>query len=163
MVAASAVLERRSSESTVLELVDLVHEVLHSTLVQLHPTLGEEGITMGQFWALHTVSSLEAASVSTVARYLGVSPPTVCVSIDQLEASGLVRRERSEKDRRSVELSLTARGRKVEARVWGQIARRMSDGAREVPSADLKAAVRVFRELARGLDPTTAPSPREVA
>lgn len=152
MVAASPLLERPSEAKDVDALIDLVHEVIRATLREVHPTLAKEGITMGQFWAIHTVSSLQAASLGTVARYLGLSPPTVCANIDQLEASGLVRRHRSERDRRAVEISLTPRGRKVEARVWSEIARSMTRAARGLPDADIAASVRVFREVTRRLE-----------
>jgi DNA-binding MarR family transcriptional regulator len=153
MVAIAPVVERPSHSNDAVRLVDLVHEVLRSTVHHLQPVLAREGITMGQFWAIHMVSSLEAASVSDVARHLGVSAPTVCTNIDQLEAGGLVRRQRSERDRRAVELSLTPRGRRVEARVWEEITRVMSRAARGSPPADLAAAVRVFRELEQRLEP----------
>jgi DNA-binding MarR family transcriptional regulator len=156
MVAMAPLVETVPVPPDVVRLVDLVHEVLRSSLHRLHPTLGKEGITMGQFWAIHTVSSLEAASVSTVARYLGVSAPTVCANIDQLEAAGLVRRHRSERDRRAVELSLTPRGRRVQTRVWGEITRVMAEAARGLPEVDLAAAVRVFDELGRRLEPAGA-------
>jgi DNA-binding MarR family transcriptional regulator len=162
MVASAAVLERPAEPSDVVRLVDLVHDVLKASLGRLHPTLGKEGITMGQFWAIHTVSSLESASVSTVARYLGVSAPTVCANIDQLESAGLVRRHRSARDRRSVELSLTPRGRKVESRVWAEISAVMTEAARGLPAPDLAAAVRVFRSLERRLAPDV-PAFREEA
>ncbi|HTP54486.1 MAG TPA: MarR family transcriptional regulator [Thermoplasmata archaeon] len=151
MVAVPAELARPAPPGGVGEMVDLVHEVMRSSLHRLHPTLAQEGVTMGQFWALHLVSSLEAASVSSVARGLGVSPPTACANVDQLEAAGLVTRERSARDRRAVVLSLTPRGRKVEARVWGQIGRLMSNAARELPPADIATTVRVFRAIQRRL------------
>jgi DNA-binding MarR family transcriptional regulator len=161
MISAVPKAEARPEAAEVARLIDLVHDVLQGSLRQLHPTLAKEGITMGQFWAIHTVSSLEAASLSTVARYLGVSSPTACANIDQLEASGLVRRRRSEQDRRSVELSLTPQGRRVETRVWREIGRVMSDAGRGLDAADLAAAVRVFREVARRLEPD-ATNRREV-
>ena len=136
----------------VAELIDLVREVLHGSLRQLHPTLAKEGITMGQFWAIHTVSSLETATLSTVARYLGVTPPSACANIDELEQAGLVRRQRSARDRRAVELSLTPRGRKVEARVWSEIGRVMSHAGQGLDPHDVGAAVRVFREIALQLN-----------
>jgi len=160
MISSAAKLEARSPPNEVPQLIDLVHEVLQGSLRQLHPTLAKEGITMGQFWAIHTVSSLEAASLSTVARYLGVSSPTACANIDQLEAAGLVRRQRSERDRRAVELSLTPRGRKVETRVWGEIGRVMAEAGRGLDADDVAAAVRVFREVARRLE-SGAPIRRE--
>jgi len=152
MISAPPKTEARPVTSDVPQLIDLVHEVLQGSLRQLHPTLAKAGITMGQFWAIHTVSSLETASLSTVARYLGVSSPTVCANVDQLEEAGLVRRQRSERDRRAVELSLTPRGRKVEARVWAEIARVMTEAGRSLDPTDVAAAVRVFREVARKLE-----------
>jgi DNA-binding MarR family transcriptional regulator len=110
-------------------------------------------VCSSDLWALHLVSSLRSASLSTVARHLSVSAPSVCANVDQLEAAGLVTRHRSERDRRAVEVSLTPKGRKVESRVWGRIGRMMTVAAEELPPEDVAAAVRVFRELNRRLDP----------
>jgi len=152
MIAPAPKVEVRPESTEVPQLIDLVHQVLQASLRRLHPTLAKEGITMGQFWAIHTVSSLETASLGTVARYLGVSSPTACANIDQLEAAGLVRRQRSERDRRAVELSLTPRGRKVETRVWREIARVAYEAGRDLDAKDVAAAVRVFREVARRIE-----------
>jgi DNA-binding MarR family transcriptional regulator len=152
MVASAALLRPVAASGAADELATSVHELMRSVLHRMHPTLEAEGISMGQFWALHLVSSLRSASVSTVARHLSVSAPTVCANIDQLEAAGLVTRQRSQRDRRAVDLSLTARGRKVEARVWSRIGRLMGDAARDLPREDVATTVRVFRELNRHLD-----------
>jgi DNA-binding MarR family transcriptional regulator len=154
MVATPALVRRESPSAEADQLVASVHEVMRSVLHQIHPALEAEGISMGQFWALHLVSSLRSASVSTVARHLSVSAPTVCANVDQLEAAGLVVRQRSVRDRRGVDLSLTPKGRKVESRVWTRIGRLMSDAAGDLPPEDVATAVRVFRELNHRLDPT---------
>jgi DNA-binding MarR family transcriptional regulator len=161
MVAMATLASPTTNSPEVLRLVDLVHDVMRASLRQLAPTLADEGITMGQFWALKTVSSLESASLGTVARYLGISPPSACANVDQLEAAGLVRRHRSEKDRRTVQLSLTPKGRRVMARVWEQIAEVMAGAARELPRNDIAAAVRTFQALSTQLSAGTAS--REVA
>ena len=150
----------RPAAGEVAELVERVHEVMKASVHRLGPTLAAEGVTMGQFWALHLVSSSAPASVSAIARHLGVSAPTVCGSLDQLEAGGLLRRERSTRDRRAVELSLTPRGRRVEARLWGRIAREMQAAATGIPAPDVAAAVRVFRALGERLG-AEGPGPRE--
>jgi MarR family transcriptional regulator, organic hydroperoxide resistance regulator len=157
MVPSPALPELEPGSKPILALVDLVHDLFRHTLLRVQPALAEEGVTMGQFWALRTISELEAASLGKVARYLGVSPPTVCANIDMLEAAGLVRRARSEKDRRTVELSLTPRGRRVETRIWREISRLMSDAAVKIPERDLLAAVRVIRAITEGLQPTPVP------
>jgi len=152
MVATAALVHREASHPEAEQLVASVHEVMRSILHRIHPALEAEGISMGQFWALHLVSSLRAASVSTVARHLSVSAPTVCANVDQLEAAGLVTRHRSERDRRAVDLSLTPKGRRVESRVWARIGRVMAGAAEELPPEDVATAVRVFRELNLRLD-----------
>jgi DNA-binding MarR family transcriptional regulator len=153
MSSSASVLVRPAASAGVGEMVNLMRGVMRCSFQALHPTLADEGITKGQFWALHVVSSLEAASLSTVARSLGVSPPTACSDIDQLEAAGLVERHRSKTDRRAVHLALTPRGRKVERRVWGQIGRLMSDAARDLTAADVATTVRVFQEIYDRLSP----------
>jgi len=135
------------------ELAGLVHRVVRASLHRLSPVLGEEGITMGQFWALHFVSSRGGTSVGAVARTLGVSPPTACASLDQLEAAGLLRRTRSERDHRSVELSLTPRGGRAEARVWAEVGRLLADAATGLAASDLTATVRVLRAIERRMEP----------
>lgn len=141
------------------QLVAGVHEAMGSVLHRLHPALEAEGISLGQFWALHLVSGLRSASVSTVARHLFVSAPTVCATVDQLEAAGLLTRRRSERDHRTVELCLTPKGRKVESRVWGRIGRLMAEAARDLPPEDVATALRVFSELNRRLDLIDTPGP----
>ena len=152
MISAAPKVEVRPEATEVPRLIDLVHQVLQGSLRRLHPTLAKEGITMGQFWAIRTVSSLRTASLSTAARYLGLSSPALCSSVDQLEKAGLVRRQRSARDRRKVELSLTPRGRQVQARVWREIARVMGEAGQGLDAEDVASAVRVFREVARRLE-----------
>ena len=152
MVATSALVHREPASRDAEQLVASVHEVMRSLLHRVHPALEAEGISMGQFWALHLVSSLRQASVSTVARHLSVSAPTVCANVDQLESAGLVTRHRSERDHRAVELSLTAKGRKVETRVWGRIGQLMAGAAEDLPPEDVATAVRIFQQLNHRLE-----------
>jgi MarR family transcriptional regulator, organic hydroperoxide resistance regulator len=160
MVSPTALLRPASATNDAEALVESVHDVMRSVFHRLHPTVEGEGISVGQFWSLHLVSSLRSASLSTVARHLAVSAPTVCANVDSLEALGLVSRQRSERDRRSVVLSLTPKGRRVEARVWAEVGRLMSEAAEQLPRKDVTTAVRVFRELYRRLDATSVPSAR---
>ncbi|MGD0587789.1 MAG: MarR family transcriptional regulator [Thermoplasmata archaeon] len=156
MVAPVVLPSEERSAADARQLVNSVHEVMRSVLHRVHPALEAEGISMGQFWALHLVSSLRSASVSSVARHLSVSAPSVCANVDQLEAAGLVTRQRSVRDRRAVNLSLTPKGRKVEARLWARIGGLMVEAAEDLPPQDVTTAVRVFRELSGRLDASDA-------
>lgn len=66
------------------------------------------GVEPRHFGALAALSELGPVGQSTLARHLGVSGPTVVVMVDELEARGLVRRERDPADRRTSVLHLTA-------------------------------------------------------
>jgi len=149
MVARMHAAEGASDSEEIVRLVVVVDGIIRSSFHRLHPILEEDGITMGQFQTLHVVSRLEGASVGEVARHLGVSAPAVCASVDELEERGLVRRRRSEQDARTVELSVTSRGRKVEARAWRKVAHVMSETVRGLPKADVVIAVGVFEEIVR--------------
>ncbi|HLY77463.1 MAG TPA: MarR family winged helix-turn-helix transcriptional regulator [Thermoplasmata archaeon] len=152
MVGTAVFASKGPSAAEAERLVNAVHEVMRSVVHRLQPALEVEGISTGQFWSLHVVSSLQSASLSAVARHLSVSAPTVCATVDQLEAAGLVTRHRSDRDRRAVELSLTPKGRRVESRVWSRIGRLMHEVAEDLPPEELATAVRVFLELQRRLE-----------
>jgi DNA-binding MarR family transcriptional regulator len=69
------------------------------------------GIEARHFGALATIDAAAPCSQQLVARQLGVTGPVVVQLVDDLERSGLVRRERNPADRRSYALQPTAKGR----------------------------------------------------
>jgi DNA-binding MarR family transcriptional regulator len=71
------------------------------------------GLTGPQVVVLRVVARFEGSSVSALARSVSLSQPTVSGIIERLEKRNLVRRERSERDRRSVVVTLTIEGRRM--------------------------------------------------
>lgn len=59
-----------------------------------------------------------ADTVAGLARVSQVGVPSMTRMLDRLEQKGLLRRERSETDRRVVHLHLTTKGRKAASRIW---------------------------------------------
>ncbi len=59
-----------------------------------------------------------ADTVAGLARYSNVDNPSMSRMLDRLEEKELLRRERSENDRRVVHLHLTPKGRKVANKIW---------------------------------------------
>jgi DNA-binding MarR family transcriptional regulator len=80
---------------------------------RLRKELGPLGITGGQASLLWAIRSNPGVGVRELAAGEGVSPPAMTAYVDRLEAAGLVARRRSERDRRRVELELTAEGVRV--------------------------------------------------
>jgi DNA-binding MarR family transcriptional regulator len=79
-----------------------------------------------------------AASQQTLAERLGMFPSRVVTLVDDLEARGLVRRERSTEDRRLNVLVLTPEGSAV-LRTIGGVARAHSDALLAALSSDERA------------------------
>jgi len=130
-----------------------VHDIITQVVMhRLRPSLKRAGVSWEQFLTLHIVSSHRSTSVSDVAQHLGISPPTACVSVDRLEALGLVQRKRTEQNRRTVEIRITPRGRSIERRVWTQIGRLTTLAAEGTPASDIETAARVLRRLVQRLE-----------
>lgn len=84
--------------------VFLACHVRHSTLTRDH------GMSERDASVLAHLDELAPVTVTALARHLGVGAPTVTEAIDRLERRGVVERRRGTRDRRRVELRLTALG-----------------------------------------------------
>ncbi len=71
------------------------------------------GLTGPQLVVLREAVRLEDASVSALARAVSLSQPTVSGIVERLEKRDLLRRDRSDLDRRSVVVTATSEGRRV--------------------------------------------------
>jgi len=69
------------------------------------------GIEPRHFGVLATLGEEQPCTQQHLAALLGVTPPAVLQSVDELEAIGLVQRARNAKDRRAYDLTLTESGR----------------------------------------------------
>lgn len=67
-------------------------------------------LTAAQFRALQIVGEIGHATPSDIATRMGVSQATITALVDKLVARGLVTRERSERDRRQTNVTITAGG-----------------------------------------------------
>ncbi len=71
------------------------------------------GIPGAQLWTLHEVAQADGLSVGELAMRMRVHQTTVSNLLNRLDASGLVRKERSADDQRIVHVYLSAAGRKA--------------------------------------------------
>ena len=97
----------------------------------LRRELGPLGITAGQAALLHAIRTNPRIGVRDLAAREGVSAPAMTAHLDRLEAAGLVRRTRSEEDRRRVVLKVTEKGlrtlRSARARRTAWLAARLKE------------------------------------
>lgn len=102
-------------------IVDRIHGLDWRIRKMLDETLDEQGLTHGDWKVLISLSWAEGArrSAGELARRAELTSGTMTARLDHLEGVGLVRRVRDQKDRRSVQVELTAKGRKKVAQAMG--------------------------------------------
>jgi len=95
---------------TVAEIIDNIRRVFQ--VVNEHSKKAEHktGLTGPQLWAIKTIAQGAPIMVSEIAMRMHLHPATVVGILDRLETHGLVRRVRSQEDRRVVRVELTGPG-----------------------------------------------------
>lgn len=93
-------------------LVRLFHDILN--IEERALTTGEfKDITNNDMHIIEAISKEGQKSMSTVAKALSITVGTLTIAINGLVKKGYVNRDRSEKDRRVVLISLTSKGKKA--------------------------------------------------
>jgi MarR family transcriptional regulator, organic hydroperoxide resistance regulator len=105
-------------------------------------------LSYAQFGLLHSLSGMCELSARDIAEQANLTPATVTQMLDALEAAGLVKRERSEQDRRVVLSSLTERGEQVITERHAEMEAKFSATLSEFSDEELHAAARVLDRLA---------------
>ncbi|MDX6532573.1 MAG: hypothetical protein QOF68_317 [Gaiellales bacterium] len=80
---------------------------------QLRRELAPLGITGGQAALLHVIRTNPGIGVRELSRREGVSTAAISTALTRLESAGLIRRTRTETDRRRVGLELTDEGLRI--------------------------------------------------
>ena len=107
------------------------------------PVLSEMNLTYPQYLVMLVLWEEVTITVGRLGERLQLDSGTLSPLLKRLEASGLVRRERSLDDERSVHVTLTPAGRRLERRAQCIPERLFSStGLTERNAADLRDAVR---------------------
>jgi DNA-binding MarR family transcriptional regulator len=117
------------------------------------------GLSAARLSALSVLVFGGARTVTELAEAEQVSTPTMTRLLQRLEADGHVRRRRDPRDRRVVQISATARGRRVlQAARTARVA--LIDGIMErVPVSDRRVVDRAVSVLERALRDVLRPAP----
>ena len=125
-----------------------VGRAARDTRALLDARLAEAGTTFATWAALATLEARGPLVQGELARTLDIEGPTMVRRIDQLEASGFVRRTPVPTDRRSVTIELTPEGRTLHRRLRASV----EDCEEALESAidphELAVTRRVLRQLA---------------
>jgi len=110
------------------------------------------GLTLAQYYLLHPLEDGGSVALCQLADSAGIAAPTATRLVDGLERAGVVRRERSARDRRNVLVSLTAAGRRRLESKHRELARRRQVLYESLEPAERDSSERLLRHLAQIMD-----------
>jgi DNA-binding MarR family transcriptional regulator len=93
------------------EILISLRKIMRAADLHSQKLMKESGLTAPQLLVLQAIEKEGHPSTSTLANRIAVSQATMTRIIDRLERAGLVRREKSNTDKRVVNISLTEAGR----------------------------------------------------
>ena len=93
------------------EILIALRRIMRATDLQSQQLSRQSGLTVPQLLVMQAIAKEGSPSTSTLARHIVVSQATVTRIIDRLERDGVVKREKSSKDKRVVNVSLTDAGK----------------------------------------------------
>ncbi len=106
-----------------------------------------EDLTFSQFFILDLVAEKGQLKLSELHKILSVDKSTTTRLVSPLVTQGLVRRQKSNRDSRAINLALTREGESVRKRVWACISRFVDviqDGIPKEKRAEVYGNVKMF-------------------
>ena len=133
--------------------VDAVLTASRTLVAVVTSSLGAaaEDTTLAQYRALVVLASRGPQRVSDLARALDVTPSTAGRMCDRLVRKGLIRRHRTRSDRRAVQVTITADGRRVVDEATARRRTLLAGILGKLPASQQRAvasALRAFAEAA---------------
>jgi DNA-binding MarR family transcriptional regulator len=143
--------ETYSARSSIGYLVKRAHALL---IDQLESAMAGSGLTATQWVVLMHLRDGLAINASDLCVQMRYDSGALTRMIDQLEARGLVHRERSREDRRAVQLRLTDAGRDIVAGLIPSVVQKFNFSLREFSRAEVTEFTRLLTKLITTLDGT---------
>lgn len=110
----------------------MLYRALDAVMPPFRRIFHEFGLTEQQWRVLRVLWEQDAASHRELAALTLIPPPSLVGVLDRLAAARLIKRARSDTDRRHVQLRLTAAGRALEEAVMPRVAEVYADLAQSL-------------------------------
>lgn len=110
------------------------------------------GLTGPQLWALKTLQREGRMTVGRLAAALAVHQSSISILLDRLEKRGLVRRIRSQPDRRVVQVELTKRGAVMATDAPDAAQGQLLHALATMPAEQLRRTRRVVEQLVGAME-----------
>jgi DNA-binding MarR family transcriptional regulator len=130
-----------------------VNDVIEERLLR---DVGPPQLTFSQFKLLKLVAHTDAQTIGDVAAFLRVSNAAASKAVDKLVRQGLLVRKEAQRDRRAIQLSLTASSRQVLAAYNAAKDRKLASVFRQCSAEDLQRTAELLDRLTAGIVDHTA-------
>lgn len=110
----------KSDDETLGDVVEWLHDLACAFYEQSREINKVSGISRNELQIIKTISRSSSINVSELAKRMQMSSVTTVRTLDSLEKQGLITRNRSSKDRRVVELSITDKAKEIDS-ILGRI------------------------------------------
>lgn len=141
----------------------LLWQVVHQLEKRSKQMAASLGVTGPQRLVLRLVGLLPGASAGTLAEILHIHPSTLTGVLQRLVRQGLLRRSSETRDRRRAVLSLTPRGKRINAITKGTVESAIAMSLARIGTRDTAATERALGVIAEHLDGSAAASTRAPA
>lgn len=135
-----------------LSFMRLLWAVAHGLESTSKRMLAALGVTGPQRLVLRLVGHYGSVSAGELARTLHIHPSSLTGMLRRLEQAGLLRRKRDPADGRRAVLSLTASGKRLNARMEGTVESIVDRALAFVSKGEIRAAERMLQVLAAAFD-----------
>ncbi len=129
------------------EIMDNIRRVFQAVNDKSKQAERETGITGPQLWAIKLIGDLSPVRVSDLAARMYLNPSTVVGILDRLASRGLIRRERSQDDRRVVIVQLTDLGKELLIKSPEVASGLLVRGLESLPLKELKSIANSLEKL----------------
>jgi MarR family transcriptional regulator, organic hydroperoxide resistance regulator len=110
------------------------------------------GVARGQWYFLRVLWIADGLSQRELSARVGMMEPTTVIALRGMEAAGLIRRVRSDDDRRKVRVFLTAKAKRLRKELL-TVARGITEDAEQgIAARDLAAFRRIIARMTANLD-----------
>jgi DNA-binding MarR family transcriptional regulator len=129
------------------DIINDLRRMLRSVTVQNKEIGARYDLTVPQVECLRQLFLNAPTNIGQLADLVGLSQPALTGILDRLEGKDLVRRERSERDRRIILVSLTDRGQRLVCGMPGRINDRLNRRLADLPEHERRAMENALKRL----------------
>jgi len=125
----------------------MLYRTLDTVMPRFRKIFNDFGITEQQWRVLRVLWELDAVTINRLAELTLIPAPSLVGIIDRLERDELVIRQRSQADRRKVNVVLIARGVELEDQVMPRVAAAYADLKQSVDSTTWEQVLRGLQKI----------------